>query len=53
MSKAEKLLARLLQQPVPMDFRWEELEKILSSNDITHVVHLAAQAGGWGKFQIK
>lgn len=31
MSKVEKLLTKLLQQPVPMDFRWEELEKILFS----------------------
>lgn len=31
MSKAEKLLSKLLQCPTPMDFRWEELEKILFS----------------------
>ncbi|NOQ34273.1 MAG: addiction module toxin, HicA family [Methylococcaceae bacterium] len=30
MSKIEKLLSKLLQSPLPMDFRWEELEKILS-----------------------
>ena len=30
MSKVEKLLSKLLQYPLPMDFRWEELEKILS-----------------------
>ena len=31
MSKVEKLLSKLLKCPVPMDFRWEELEKVLFS----------------------
>jgi hypothetical protein len=31
MSKVEKLLSKLLREPIPMDFRWEELEKLLFS----------------------